>query len=138
MTRHYESPLAKARFWLSKARRAIELGDPVLAVGPSHDALHNAIVALRNYLSEERGKILHSDVRRVAVRFGVPRALADGVDEVERLKAPFGYGTREPTEEDGRRFHAVAEEAVAYVEGVVSGRRGKRPGRVRRPERPES
>lgn len=126
MTRHYATPLSKARYWLGLARKAVHLRQPALAVEPGHNAVHNSIVALRNFLTRERGKVHHPDVATLALRLGLPEPVAREVEMVESMKAPFEYGAQFPTEETGVRFHRTAEAAVAHVEAVV---RGRAPGR---------
>ncbi|MBI4362259.1 MAG: hypothetical protein HY558_03710 [Euryarchaeota archaeon] len=117
--RHYHTPLDKARYWHDQARRAIRAKEPVLAVEPSHLAVHNAVIALRNFLSHERGRVRHEEVAPLALRYRVPEALAEGVGMVESLKAPYEYGAKVPDPETAARFHRVAEEMMAHLEGVV-------------------
>lgn len=116
MTRHYHTPLSKARYWLEQSREAVRLERPVLAVEPGHNAVHNAVVALRSFLSDERGKVGHQDVAALALRFGVPDRIAQEVKVVESMRPPYEYGVQVPTEETGVRFHRVAEAIVAHVE----------------------
>lgn len=131
MTRHYPTPLAKARYWLDLAREATRLQRPALAVEPSHHAVHNAVVALRNVMSHERGKVRHKEVPTLAIRLGVPEAVARQVKMVETLTPLLEYGVQTPSPETGAEFHRAAEAVVAHVEEAFRAR-GRVAERVRR------
>lgn len=135
MTRHYPTPLSKARYWLDLAREATRLQRPALALEPSHNAVHNAVVALRNLLSHERGKVRHRDVPVLAIRLGVPEAIARQVKMVETLKPLLEYGVQVPAPETGADFHRAAEAVVAHVEETFR-TRGRIPGSRTRRRRP--
>ena len=118
--------LQKADAALASAKREIAAGDPEAAANRLYYAMcHAARAALLSAGQSAEGKhgtIIARFGRRFCKDGPLPAALGRAINEAQRLRSKGDYGAETPAMADVGAYVAKAEEFVAAVKGILSGK----------------